>query len=302
MTGGGRRGEGDEVRRGTTARDGRGEEELIALLLGGLDLLDEVGDGLEEICRGRRVSPRPLALTRSSSRQRVSSGSAAKEDGPATRPTSATWKIGASASCGERERDSVSVARFNESFPARRAATGQRLTGTKEGRTLLMATIVFESFMPAKCWIAPEMPTAMYRFGAMTLPVWPTCSEFSAYPLSTAARLAPMAAPSASASGMMVESNDSLDLTPRPPETTVGADDRSGRSDLTSSSEIHCDCSAMRIEDRAPSGRALEERERDGEPAMSESTHLVRRSRPLRRRRCSRSRSAVRAPRSRRAP
>lgn len=41
----------------------------------------------------------------------------------------------------------------------------------------------------------------------------------------------------------MVESNASLDLTPRPPETTIGAEERSGRSDLTISSEIHCDCS-----------------------------------------------------------
>jgi hypothetical protein len=24
-----------------------------------------------------------------------------------------------------------------------------------------MATIVFESFMPARCWIPPEMPTAI---------------------------------------------------------------------------------------------------------------------------------------------
>ena len=41
-----------------------------------------------------------------------------------TRPMSATWKIGASSS-------------------------------------LLIAMIVFESFMPARCWIAPEMPIAI---------------------------------------------------------------------------------------------------------------------------------------------
>ncbi len=41
-----------------------------------------------------------------------------------TRPMSATWKIGASSS-------------------------------------LLIATMIFESFMPARCWIAPLMPTAM---------------------------------------------------------------------------------------------------------------------------------------------
>ena len=41
-----------------------------------------------------------------------------------TKPISATWKIGASSS-------------------------------------LLIAMIVFESFIPARCWIAPEMPTAI---------------------------------------------------------------------------------------------------------------------------------------------
>src|SRR5690606_26653047 len=51
-----------------------------------------------------------------------------------TRPMSATWKIGASSS-------------------------------------LLIAMIVLESFMPARCWIAPEMPTAIYSCGATILPV-----------------------------------------------------------------------------------------------------------------------------------
>lgn len=49
----------------------------------------------------------------------------------ATKPTSATWKIGASGS-------------------------------------LLMATIILDSFIPAKCWIAPEMPMATYSSGATT--------------------------------------------------------------------------------------------------------------------------------------
>ncbi|WP_432207248.1 hypothetical protein [Burkholderia pyrrocinia] len=30
----------------------------------------------------------------------------------------------------------------------------------------MITTITFESFMPARCWIAPEMPTAMYNCGA----------------------------------------------------------------------------------------------------------------------------------------
>ena len=53
----------------------------------------------------------------------ISSGTAANRS--ASRPKSATLKIGASGS-------------------------------------LLIATITLESFMPAKCWIAPEMPAAMY--------------------------------------------------------------------------------------------------------------------------------------------
>ena len=66
-------------------------------------------------CAGGRNHP-PLAQILP-----VSSGTALNRS--ATRPKSATWKIGASSS-------------------------------------LLIATIVFESFMPARCWIAPEMPSA----------------------------------------------------------------------------------------------------------------------------------------------
>src|SRR5450830_1456509 len=34
-----------------------------------------------------------------------------------------------------------------------------------------MATITLESFMPARCWIAPLMPIATYSWGATHLPV-----------------------------------------------------------------------------------------------------------------------------------
>ena len=37
--------------------------------------------------------------------------------------------------------------------------------------SLLIATITLLSFMPARCWIAPEIPTATYRSGATILPV-----------------------------------------------------------------------------------------------------------------------------------
>ena len=47
-----------------------------------------------------------------------------------------------------------------------------------------MATTCFESFLPTRCWIAPEMPTAIHSSGAMTLTVWPTCNVLSAYPAS----------------------------------------------------------------------------------------------------------------------
>ena len=63
-----------------------------------------------------------------------------------------------------------------------------------------MATITFESFMPAKCWTAPESPIAIYNSGAITFPVWPTCISLEQYPESTAALEAPTAAfPNASA-------------------------------------------------------------------------------------------------------
>ena len=40
--------------------------------------------------------------------------------------------------------------------------------------SLLMAMMFFEPFMPTMCWVAPEMPAAMYTPGFTTLPVWPT--------------------------------------------------------------------------------------------------------------------------------
>ena len=43
--------------------------------------------------------------------------------------------------------------------------------------SLLTATMHLESFMPARCWMAPEIPRAMYRSGATTLPVCPTCAK-----------------------------------------------------------------------------------------------------------------------------
>ena len=42
--------------------------------------------------------------------------------------------------------------------------------------SLLIATMFSEDCMPTLCWIAPEMPSARYSFGATVLPVWPICA------------------------------------------------------------------------------------------------------------------------------
>ena len=83
--------------------------------------------------------------------------------------------------------------------------------------------------MPAKCCIAPDIPTATYKSGATTLPVCPTCQSLGAKPESTAALLAPTAAPNLSARPSMI-SKFSLLPTPLPPDTTTFAEVNSGLS------------------------------------------------------------------------
>src|ERR1035438_161704 len=89
--------------------------------------------------------------------------------------------------------------------------------------------IVFEVCMPARCWIAPEMPTAMWSWGETVLPVWPTWNWCGYQPASVAARDAPTAAPTESAS-FSISVKFSAPPTPRPPETTMAASVSSGRS------------------------------------------------------------------------
>src|SRR3954463_2717452 len=91
-----------------------------------------------------------------------------------------------------------------------------------------MATMVFEVCMPARCWMAPEMPEATYSCGDTLLPVWPTWLVCGDQPASTAAREAPTAAPRESARSSM-RWKFSAPLTPRPPETTIAASVSSGR-------------------------------------------------------------------------
>src|SRR6201996_3042710 len=89
--------------------------------------------------------------------------------------------------------------------------------------------IVLEVCMPARCWIAPEIPTARYSWGETVLPVCPTWKECGYQPASVTARDAPTAAPRASASFSTIL-KPSSDPVPRPPETTICASVRSGRS------------------------------------------------------------------------
>src|ERR1043166_9103333 len=60
--------------------------------------------------------------------------------------------------------------------------------------SLLTTAIVFDVCMPARCWIAPEMPTATYSCGETVLPVCPTWFWCGYQPASVAAREAPTAA------------------------------------------------------------------------------------------------------------
>src|SRR2546429_8305107 len=60
--------------------------------------------------------------------------------------------------------------------------------------SLLIATMTFDVRMPARCWIAPEIPTATYSVGETVFPVWPTWSPCGRQPASTTARDAPTAA------------------------------------------------------------------------------------------------------------
>src|SRR5829696_8396197 len=94
--------------------------------------------------------------------------------------------------------------------------------------SLLTATIVLEVCMPARCWMAPEMPTATYSWGDTVLPVWPTWCWWGYQPASTAARLAPTAAPRESA---RASTRAKLDGSWRPRPADLLLDDVVGHPD-----------------------------------------------------------------------
>ena len=91
-----------------------------------------------------------------------------------------------------------------------------------DSASVLIARIRLADLQPTMCWIAPLMPHAMYRSGAMRCPVWPTCCVCGRQPLLVTTRDTPMAAPSNSASSSSSE-NAAAEPTPRPPPTTTFA-------------------------------------------------------------------------------
>ena len=56
----------------------------------------------------------------------------------------------------------------------RRRCRGRRSRRSGASWSLLMAMMFLAPFMPTMCWVAPEIPAAMYTVGLTVLPVWPT--------------------------------------------------------------------------------------------------------------------------------
>src|SRR5438128_254640 len=94
--------------------------------------------------------------------------------------------------------------------------------------SLLMAQITLEVRIPARCWMAPEIPNPRYSFGEMVRPVCPIWKRWGRQPASTAARETPTAAPSTLARDSRM-TKFSGPLSPRPPDTTISASASSGR-------------------------------------------------------------------------
>lgn len=84
--------------------------------------------------------------------------------------------------------------------------------------SLFTAMIRSDSSIPAKCWMAPEIPNARYNSGRTVLPVCPTCWDFSIHPESTAALEEEISAPSSCARPSKA-SKPSGPPKPRPPDT-----------------------------------------------------------------------------------
>src|SRR3954468_23876141 len=105
-----------------------------------------------------------------------------------------------------------------------RSPTTPRSENSKIGAfwSLLIARMFSEFCMPTLCWIAPEIPSARYRFGATVLPVCPIWAAYGYQPASTTARVAATAPPIDSAS-CSASSKFSFLPSPRPPPTRMSA-------------------------------------------------------------------------------
>merc|ERR1719290_888721 len=98
----------------------------------------------------------------------------------------------------------------------------------------------------------------MERSGATIFPVCPICMSLGTMPASTAALLAPRAAPSLSARGSRMTPKLSPLFMPRPPLTTTEAAPRSGRSDLLNSCPTNSEVPAV---EASPAGAASSDAE-----------------------------------------
>src|SRR5207302_1568046 len=141
-----------------------------------------------------------------------------------------------------------------------------------------MATMTLDVRIPARCWIAPEMPTATYNVGLTVLPVCPTWSAWGRHPASTTAREAPTAARPANAAA---SSSNTLklagSLSPRPPDTTIGA---------SATSSMPASAALISFTTTRPAGPATRDARGDGarvalrrihaERGVRERDHLVR--------------------------
>ncbi len=88
--------------------------------------------------------------------------------------------------------------------------------------SLLIATITFDELTPAKCWIAPEIPIAIYKFGLIVIPVCPTCSLCGLQCISLTGFEQAVAAPNALAKSS-TKCQFSGPFKPRPPLITNSA-------------------------------------------------------------------------------
>ena len=91
-------------------------------------------------------------------------------------PHDATRQESPALQTGEEVNSASRSARRSCGTTLNRSPTTPKSARSKIGASasLLTATIVFDVCMPARCWIAPEMPSAMYSCGETDLPVCPT--------------------------------------------------------------------------------------------------------------------------------